>query len=95
MDIQEWADRIMKATDKRFPDRLSLKDKVLSLTSQVGNLAEKVQVLDGTRKKDKRPNEPIQETAVSVLIDILIICKMLETDFDIELSKGEKWFLEG
>ena len=92
MEIMEWKKLITEANYRKFPRRWSPQDKLISLVTQTGDIGEKIQVLQGIRNFDKRPNDSINQLLIGALIDILVLCDMYNVDIDKELADALNWF---
>lgn len=93
MEINKWQKVITKVINKRFPIKFSPEDRIISLASQVGQLGEKIQTLQGTRKWDRRADTPLSEMITAVFIDICILCDIYNIDLDKTLRGDIKWLL--
>jgi len=93
MDIQEWCKRINKARRFKFQNIDTPQDELLSLYRQVSSLSADIAVDMGIRKISHHPQPSIQNSIVSIMLNVFFLCDLYNVDIEKELTAGEHWFL--
>lgn len=87
MNANEWEKHIAGTFHKKFGCKWTVQDRLLSIVSQCGEVAEKVQFDEGKRKKDKS-HVPLNLMVSAIFLDAFVLADELGVDLEKSLAKA-------